>query len=156
MINNFELLLSGQQFRHLYKRKCEGIVRKYGLRKVEADIIYYLSEYGSCDTAKDIMKLEHLSKAHISQALENLEKHKYIQRYQDEADKRWVHLVLTKEALPIAKEICRLRQEMVNIIFRGVTEVERRYVLQAAIKIMVNINQELQQQEESPENPGER
>lgn len=148
MINNFELLISGQQFRRLYEKKCEAIVKRYGLRKVEADIIYYLSDYGSCDTAKDIMKLEHLSKAHISQALENLEKRRYVRRYQDEADKRWVHLVLTKEALPIAEEIFRLRQEIVSIIFKGVTEVERRYVFQAAIKMVGNINHELQCQEE--------
>lgn len=148
MINNFELLISGQQFRRLYEKKCEVIVKRYNLRKVEADIIYYLSNYGCCDTAKDIMKLEHLSKAHVSHALENLEKQQYVQRYQDEADKRWVHLVLTKEALPIAEAIFRLRGEIVNIIFRDMTEAERRYVLQAAIKMVGNINQELQRQKE--------
>jgi len=149
MIDNFELLISGRQLRRLYEKKCEAIVKRYGLRKVEADIIYYLSNYGSCDTAKDIMQLEHLSKAHISQALEKLEKLQYVQRYQDEADKRWVHLVLTREAFPIAEEIFRLRQDIVSIIFRGVTDVERHYVLQAAIKMVANINRELQRQEES-------
>ena len=54
MNDHFELLIMGQQFKKLYE-KCYGhIMQTYGLKKIDIDVLYFLSHSGKQDTAKDI------------------------------------------------------------------------------------------------------
>lgn len=143
MISEFEVLISGQQFKKLYEKKCEVIMEEYNLRKVEIDILYFLSNCGSSDTAKDIMKLKFLSKAHISKAIENLSHRNYVFCCPDAEDKRWIHLRLTENANPIIEKIKIIREILFAAIFVGITEEEKNVMIRIASKIAANINKEL-------------
>ena len=74
MTNELELLITGRQFQKMCEREYETIRKKYDLRKVELDMLYFLDYFQEARTAKDIAKMRQVSKAHISSAVENLVK----------------------------------------------------------------------------------
>lgn len=145
MLQELELLINGQQFRKLCEKKYEAAMEEYGLRKIDLDILYFLSRSGQHNTAKDIVHLRHVSKAHISGAIDHLVQKGYTRALMDEKDRRCNHIVLTEDAGPVIGRIAKIKQEIAGIVYRGITEEESRVLVQVAKKMMENIEQELEQ-----------
>jgi len=142
MANDFEILINGQQFKKIYEKKYNTISEKYGLHKIEIEILLFL-ESTHYDTAKDIAEYRFFSKAHISYATENLVRREFILGKPDEGDRRCVHLELTNESRPILNEIKELRAKLADIIYLGISEEEKKTLWKIAKKIVQNINSEL-------------
>lgn len=138
----FETLLNGQQFKKLYEKMSNMITEKYGLHKIEMEILLFLYS-GRNDTAKDIAECKFFSKAHISHAIEHLTELSYVVGIPDEQDRRCVHLKLTKKAEPLCRELIQLKKELTGIIYRGITESEKKMMARVAGKIAHNINEEI-------------
>ncbi len=143
----FETLLYGQQFKKLYEKMSNLITEKYGLHKVEIEILLFLRK-GKGDTARDIAEHKFFSKAHISHAIEHLAECGYLVGKPDGQDRRCVHLILTKEAEPVCEELLKMRERLMDIVCQDITEEERRLLRQAAKKIAYNISKELAQMAE--------
>lgn len=142
MNSDFETLLNGQQFKKLYEKMSNLITEKYGLHKIEIEILLFLRS-GKYDTARDIAENKFFSKAHISNAIENLAERGYLTGRPDEQDRRCIHLELTKEAEPVCEELEKLRKGLADIIYKDITEEEKRVIIGVAKKIAHNINKEL-------------
>ncbi len=140
----FETLLYGQQFKKLYEKMSNLITEKYGLHKVEIEILLFLKK-GKGDTARDIAENKFFSKAHISHAIEHLAECGYLVGKPDGQDRRCVHLALTEEAEPVCGELLMMREKLMNIVCQGITEEECRMMRQVAKKIACNISRELMQ-----------
>jgi Transcriptional regulators len=138
----FETLLYGQHFKKLYEKMSNLITAKYGLHKIEIEILLFLEEGGK-DTARDIAEVKYFSKANISRAIEHLTECGYLTGRPDAQDRRCVHLCLTGEAEPVCKELLALRRELMETIYQGITEEERLVMRQVARKIARNITAEL-------------
>lgn len=143
MLNELDLLMSGHQFKKLYEKKYEEIMKKYGLRKIEVEILNFISNCGDHDTARDIANYQYISKAHISNSIDDLTHKKYISVIEDRQDRRYTHLRLTKTAKPVIDEIETIRNEIYDIVFQDVTEEEKKLLLQISKKITQNISEEL-------------
>ena len=139
-----EGLLQGTQFQKLYNRRIEVLREEYDLRKVDIDILYFLFKSGEHNTSKDISDLNLFNKGHISQSVGRMVKQKLIYIVQDQEDRRCMHIMLTEKALQIVEEITALRKQMYNIILKGVTEEERKVLLQVSRKVNENIKGALQ------------
>lgn len=146
MDSDFETLLNGQQFKKLYDKRSNRITEKYGLHKIEMEILLFLKKR-QLDTARDIAETKYFSKAHISHAIEHLMECGYIKGQPDEQDRRCVHLILTEEAEPVCEELAGLRMEIMNIIYRNITEEEKEVLLRVARRIAHNMNEELMKEE---------
>jgi len=142
MLNDFEILISGQQFKKIFEKKYTRITEKYGLHKIEIEILLFIGST-HYDTAKDIAIFRFFSKAHISNATENLVRRGYILGKLDEGDRRCVHLELTDESLPILNEIKEIRADLEEKMYLGVTEEEKKTLWKIANKIAQNIKSEL-------------
>jgi len=147
MTNDFEILISGQQFKKICEKKYTRITEKYGLHKIEIEILLFIGST-HYDTAKDIAIFRFFSKAHISNATENLVRRGYILGKLDEGDRRCVHLELTDESLPILNEIKEIRADLEEIMYLGVTEEEKKTLWKIANKIAQNIKGELRSEDE--------
>lgn len=145
MDTEFETLLYGQQFKKLYEKMSNLITDKYGLHKVEIEILLFLKK-GKGDTARDIAENKFFSKAHISHAIDNLVECGYLVGQPDRKDRRCIHLILTEEAEPVCGEILKMRERMMSAIFMDITEEERQIMGQVAKKIARNISIELMQE----------
>ncbi len=142
MNTEFETLLYGQQFKKLYERMSNLITAKYGLHRIEIEILLFLKQEER-DTARDIAEMKYFSKAHISHAIEHLTECGYLTGTPDAQDRRCVHLTLTGEAQPVCEELSRLRDGLMEIIYRGITEEEKQVMRRVARKIACNMDEQL-------------
>ncbi len=138
-----EGLLQGTQFQKLYNRKIEDLRKKNNLRKVDIDILYFLFKSGEHNTSKDISDLNLFNKGHISQSVGWMVKQKLIYIVQDQEDRRCMHIMLTDRAVEIVEEITELREQMYNIILKGVTQEERNVLLTVSRKVNANVKDAL-------------
>lgn len=143
MINELDLLMSGHQFKKFYEKNYEGIMKKYDLKKIEIEILNFISNCGENDTARDIATIQYISKAHISNSIDDLTHKKYISVIEDCQDRRRFHLKLTDAARPIIDEIETIRNQIFEILFQNVTEDERQVLIRIAKKITQNISEDL-------------
>ncbi|MCI8845940.1 MAG: winged helix-turn-helix transcriptional regulator [Lachnospiraceae bacterium] len=142
MDTEFETLLYGQQFKKLYEKMSNLITEKYGLHKVEIEILLFLKK-GKGDTARNIAENKFFSKAHISHAIDKLVECGYLVGKPDVQDRRCIHLILTEKAEPVCGELLKMRESLMDIVCRDITEEERRVMRRVAKKIAHNISKEL-------------
>ena len=146
MNDHFELLIMGQQFKKLYE-KCYGhIMQTYGLKKIDIDVLYFLSHSGKQDTAKDIANLIYVSKAHVSKAIENLHQKALIELIADPSDRRYVHIRISASGQQIVDEIKQIRDKTEKILFDGISPEDRELLLRLSYQIADNIDHALQTQ----------
>lgn len=143
MTNEFELLVMGQQFKKICEKKYEDLMKRYGLRKIELDILYFLEHAGEHNTAKDIARIRQVSKAHISSAVEHLAGQGLIRSEPDPQDRRCVHLTATRQGAAVAKEILTVRRQVSEIVYQGITPEERQMMQQISAKIFRNLQKEI-------------
>ena len=146
MNDHFELLIMGQQFKKLYE-KCYGhFMQTYGLKKIDIDVLYFLSHSGKQDTAKDIANLIYVSKAHVSKAMENLHQKALIDLIADPSDRRYVHISISGSGQQIVDEIKQIRDKTEKILFDGISPEDRELLLRLSYQIADNIDHALQTQ----------
>ena len=138
-----EGLLQGTQFQTLYNRKIEALRAEYHLRKIDIDILYFLYKSGERNTSKDISSLNLFNKGHISQSVDRMVKQQLIYAVPDRSDRRCRHLMLTEQAAGLVAQVSELRMQMYNIILNGVTEEEKKVLLQVSGKVNQNMKDAL-------------
>lgn len=143
MFNELDLLLSGHQFKKIFEKKYEGIMKKYDLRKIDIEILNFVSSCGENDTARDIANIQYISKAYISNSIDDLTHKKYLSIIEDCQDRRRFHLRLTETAKPIIDEIEMIRNQIFDVLFQNITEDERQVFIRISQKITQNINEDL-------------
>lgn len=144
MEQEIEVLMQGYQFRKLYERKFECFMQQYHLRKIDVEILTYLYFCGEHNTARDIQKLGLFTKGHISQSLERLVQEQLVFTEHDVRDRRVVHLSLGEKAIPIIQEAKKVKMELFEQVFRGITDDEKEVLVRVARKVWNNITNELE------------
>lgn len=143
MFNELDLLMNGHQFKKFLEKKYDGIMNKYDLRKIEIEILSFITNCGENDTARDIATIQYISKAHISNSIDDLTRKNYISVIEDSQDRRRCHLRLTETAKPIIDEIELARKQIFEILFQNVTADEKQVLINIAKKISNNIREDL-------------
>lgn len=144
MNNTLELLLSGQQFKKLYEKKCHQISEKYGLNKIEIEILLFFDSHQEYDTAKDIVDLKFFAKSHVSKAITSLIHDGYLCGKHDEEDRRCVHLNVTDHAKQVIQEAKDMRQDLLTILYKNISEEEREIMVNVAKKLADNIKEAIE------------
>lgn len=143
MNNKLEILMYGQQFKKLYEKMFNPISKKYGLTKMEIEVLLFLEKHKSYDTAKDIVEWKFFAKSHVSKAIDFLMKNGYVLGNPDEHDRRSIHLKLAGGAEQVTKEAIEIHNKLKEIIYKGITVEEKEVMEAVAKKIATNIKEEL-------------
>ncbi len=138
-----DIVLSGMQLKKLIEKKAAPLIEEFQLRPVELDLLVFLAKEDSVDTASEIMKRKHLSKAHISKSLEHLHHRGYIQFQEDPEDRRMLHIILTEQSYQVIEKVVHIYMECRRILQEGLTPQERAVMKRAIKKMNDNINKEL-------------
>ena len=139
MYNSTKILASGQQMKRLYEKQFEDICQRYQLTQNEIDILVFLANNPSFDTASDIVEVRMIAKSYISKSVESLIKKGLLVRIPDKEDRRIIHLHLTEYADSIITE-GRLRQkEFVKLLFTGMDDNEIKTLEFLLGKIFENV-----------------
>lgn len=133
----------GFRSKKLLEKRFEPIMKKYGLRNIELEILIFLScaRYG--DTATDIINVKHLSKAHISKSVNNLCIKGYVKLIEDEKDHRLIHLKITEKADELVEKAERVKEECIESIWKDIPKDKRNIVEETTLILAENIQKEL-------------
>ena len=155
MERSVALLLHGREFKQLLENRSAVIRERYGLRKIDVEILYYLYRFGERNTSKDIRDASMFTKGHISQSVECLQRMQLLEAIPDIRDRRCIHFRLTAEADVIVRSIEKMWDDMTAAIFEGITEQEKHMLRETAAKMTHNMKRALlasQRQKEADAN----
>lgn len=139
MNQKLETLLYGMQFRKLLEQELTPLQKKYSLRRIDMQILWYLHTAAERNTPGDINNISMFTKGHVSQSLGRMQKMHLIKIVRDEEDRRCVHVFLCRDAEEIMENVKRVYDTVNQIVFAGITEEEKQVLLSVAKKINQNI-----------------
>lgn len=130
-----ELMLMRRQYAHM----LEQVSSPWGLTRAEMDVLLFLENNPDLDRAADIVELRGLTKSHVSIAVKSLCDRGFLASWQDEKDRRVIHLKPTEAA---AKAIEAGRTAQCNYfkgIFNCFTQEEMQQWLYLQEKLLSNM-----------------
>jgi DNA-binding MarR family transcriptional regulator len=136
-----EIALKGGDFKRLLDTQFDAIKKKYDLKKVEIEVLFFLSKCGNENTPTDITKRLILNRGHVSQAIDILLKRQLIAAVADEQDRRCMHYTITTNAVPIIDEIANVKKQMDAQILKGITQEELEMYKRISDKMIRNIRE---------------
>lgn len=144
MESQVEALLRGGQFKQILENYVGGLKIKYGLKRTEIEVLYYLSRSGEHNTAKDITLALRMNKGHISQTTESLCQKGYVSASKDGNDYRIVHYTITENAKYVAEEIDIAIDRLYMALFAGISEEDQETLKRVAAQMACNVSHILQ------------
>lgn len=139
--NQVERLLRGAGFRELLDVQTADVREKYGLKKVDIEVLFYLHNNKEKNTASDIQKSLHMNKGYLSQVLDHLNKLGYVNVIPDKDDRRYVHYFASEKTKDIAEDIHKVWNRVNERMFQGVPENEVEIFRKVAKAICQNIKE---------------
>ncbi len=141
MDEQLELALKGGDFKHLMESRFSVIKKDYNLKKVDIEVLYYLSRCMDKNTPTDIYRRLKLNRGHVSQAIDYLYRRNLITAIPDQDDRRYMHYLVTESAEVIIAEISRIKRELGEQIFNGIPREEIDAYQRTTEKIFRNIQE---------------
>jgi len=125
-LNPTRLLQFSQQARKFYTRQFAALLARTGLSMREVDVLLFLANNPGYDTARDVTEFRGLSKSQVSQAVDLLAAENLLRRQPDQADRRIIHLAITSQGEPLARECRRIQAQCVQQLLAVLTPEEER------------------------------
>lgn len=138
-------LLNGSQFQKLLDKDSAKLREKYNLRKIDFQIIKYISRDSSFNTAKDLVELGIFTEEEVVQSLERLHKQNLIDFVKDKEDLQVLGLQITKAGRNLWGQIQSSHQHATEVLFRGMTEEQVKTFQRLSRIILDNIETELKE-----------
>lgn len=101
-------------------------------------MLLFLANNPQYDTARDVTEFRGLSKSQVSQAVELLVAEGLVSRTPDSSDRRVVHLSLTEEAGPLAREAQALQNSCAARLLSGFGPKESDQLLTFLERVLEN------------------
>lgn len=140
-----EVILRGGQFKQLTEQELTELRKKYDLKRIELEVIYFLSICGGEDTVVSIHDYLNANRGHISQAVFTLCGRGYVTAEQDLKDRRYTHYSLTKEGKEIAAETKLVWDRIISGMFEGIPEKDIETFKRVSVKVSQNISNQLKE-----------
>ena len=139
MDSKVEIALRGNEFKRVLEKYFDAVKKKYELKKVDIEVLLYLSDCGEKDTPTDIYMTLGLNRGHVSQAIDSLMKKGYVQAVADANDRRIAHYIIIESAQEIISKVALLKKEFDEKIFDGLSPEEIIEYKRITFKIMQNM-----------------
>ena len=118
------ILLFFQRYTAYCDHQFQPLLDRTGLTMREVHVLLFLANNPDYDTARDITVLRGISKSQVSQAVDLLSAEGFLIRTPDARDRRIVHLSLSPEGRPLAKECQRIQDLCTEQLVRDLSEEE--------------------------------
>ena len=129
MLNAAQLIRLPRKFGKYYDRQFLPLLEKTGLTIREVHVLLFLANHPGQDTARDVTELRGLAKSQVSQAVEALTGRGLLARRADGEDRRVVHLEITEQGAPLAREAQAVQTACGRRLLAGLTEEEQAVFL---------------------------
>ena len=115
------LLISLSKLSKVYRAEVKTEMPDSDFSPHELDLITFLSN-NEMDTSKEIADFLGLSKSLIARSVDSLVAKGYLETNVDEGDRRYIHLVLTDRAKPIADRLRNIRKQFISSMTEGINQ----------------------------------
>ena len=133
-----ESLLRGRMFKKLVECRCRPVCEKYGLKQIEAEVLFYMSKVPGPTTSSNICRNLMANKGQISQTMDALCRKGYLVSSADETDRRYIRFHLTDQAQEAVGEIRGVHEKLRDDLFSGIPEEELARFCETTRKILAN------------------
>ncbi|MDY5021789.1 MAG: winged helix DNA-binding protein [Blautia sp.] len=138
-----EAIMRGGQFKQFSEQEMSELRKKYDLKRLELEVVYFLSICGGENTVVSIHAYLNANKGHISQTLFSLCEKGLVTSEQDKKDRRYIHYRLTSEGELIADQMKMVWDRLKGKMFEGISREEIEVFKRVSRKICENISREL-------------
>lgn len=139
-ISYAQLAHFSRQFRAYHDRQFLPLLERWNLSMREVHVLLFLVNHPELDTARDVVIYRGLSKSQVSQAVDTLCRRGILSRRADAEDRRVVHLAITDQGAPLAREAQHQQSLCGQQILAGLTPKERQEFLRLLEKVFENTN----------------
>ncbi len=139
MNNDMKKVLRGNEFKRVFESQFDEVKKKYGLKKVDIEVLLYLGENQDHDTPTEIFKNLGLNRGHVSQALDNLIKKGFIIAFSDEHDRRSMHYKVSESAKEVMDEVIKIKVNFDDKMLEGISDDDLEIYKKVALKIIDNL-----------------
>lgn len=127
-------------FQRLFGSCKDRYLSQYGLSRPQAEILYYVADQQPV-TVKQIAQIMKVTSSAATQMIEGLVKLGYLQRENDEADRRIVRISLTTNGQSRFNEFKFHHLEKVNQLLATLTNEELEQLLQLRKKVVQRLEE---------------
>lgn len=138
-MDSTEVLIITKKIEKKYKEQLHSIAMEYDMTVAVAEIVLFLHNNPSLDTARDIVQYRGFMKSAVSKAVEQLVMRGYIECKCRDNDRRCVRLTLTDEARPVVQQLAMIQKKYFDVLFEGITEEDKKKFESILGKIFNNI-----------------
>lgn len=141
-----ETILRGGRFKKMVTNQFTTMCKKYGLKRVEMEILIFLHKNSDKNTLKDISMYLEMNKGHISQAIGHLCREGYLTAKSDENDRRYVHFSIADKGELIPNDMLKIWDKMIQGIFEGITKEQMLIFQQVICRVNENMERILEEE----------
>ncbi|MBO1679924.1 MarR family winged helix-turn-helix transcriptional regulator [Bittarella massiliensis (ex Durand et al. 2017)] len=139
MFSSTDALKVGQAFARGYNRALGKMTEDWGLSRAEVDVLLFLHNNPSCDTAREVVELRGMAKSGVSKAVDALVRRGYLAAVPDERDRRVVRLKLLPAARPAVEAGAAAQAAFWERLRRGISPQEGAVMAAVFAKLMDNM-----------------
>lgn len=139
-MKSIEVMNIMSKIRKLYREKCSPVCKTYGINQTGLDVLLFLGYNPEHNTARDICEIRGVKTGIVSVVVEQLIQKGYLERREDEKDRRIQRLFLTKESYDIVRAGEKIRKETHGLLCEGMTTEEKDTITRVLCKVAENLN----------------
>ena len=128
----------------LYSEFVSPVCAKYGLTRIELDILLFLANNTRYDTATDIVEVRFLAKSQVSAAIKNLEARGCLRREYQLDNRKTAHLRLCDPAQPMIAAGRSAQEQFGAALLDGFTPEELEHMQRSMERIRKNVEKYLE------------
>ncbi len=136
MLNAAQLIRLPRKFGKYYDRQFLPLLEQTGLTMREVHVLLFLANHPGQDTARDVTELRGMAKSQVSQAVEVLAGRGLLTRRADGEDRRIVHLEITEQGAPLAREAQAVQAACGRRLLAGLTGEEQTVFLDLLERVL--------------------
>lgn len=131
--------------KRLYGKLMDPVAEKYGLTRMELDILLFLVNNPDFDTATDIITRRGLTKSHVSSSVRSLSDKGLLGRNFHRGNLKTIHLTVQDAAADIIAEGRKKQMEFRKAVFWGMGEEELERFQNTLCKMSENMHRTLEE-----------
>lgn len=123
----------------LYGKLVAPVCEHYALTRMELDVLLFLANNPTYDTAAELAELRHFAKSQVSSAVKLLEQKGLLSRTFAPGNRKTVHLKLCEPSRPIVRDGQAAQERLAEILLDGFSDEERSVMQKMNERMRQNI-----------------
>lgn len=131
-------------FKGLYDQTLDPVAQRWNLTRMELDLLLFLHNNPTRNTAAEAVRLRRWTKSHVSAAIRDLKSKDLLSTSHPPDNRKVLRLTPLSAAAPILEQGLAAQQSFYNAILRDFTAEELQFLERLSEKIARNIRDTIQ------------